>query len=160
METERQVPTADRPSPRGYGIPEGDEGLLPWEHVAERMEAAKNYWIATTDPAGRPHARPVWGAWLDLRLYFGGGGQTLWARSLRVNPYVSAHLDSSEEAVILEGPVSRLEEHDDPELVERVKDVYEAKYDMRHPAPFWVLEPAVAYAWTEFPRTVTRWRFG
>ena len=68
------------------------------------------------------------------------------------------HLDSSDQAVILEGPVSRLEEDGDSELLERIKDVYEAKYDMRHPAPFWVLEPSVVYGWTEFPRTVTRWR--
>lgn len=96
MQTERHVPVADRPSPKGYGIPDSDEGLLPWEHVTHRMDTAANYWVSTTDPAGRPHARPVWGAWVDERLFF-GGGETFWARSLRANPSASVHLDSSDQ---------------------------------------------------------------
>jgi hypothetical protein len=47
-------PKRDRPDIPEYGIPETEEGVLPWSHVTERMEKAINYWIATTDPKGTP----------------------------------------------------------------------------------------------------------
>jgi hypothetical protein len=30
---------------------------------------------------------------------------------------------------------------------------------MRHGPTIWVVKPRLAYAWTEFPKDVTRWRF-
>jgi hypothetical protein len=47
----------------GYGIagPEEGSGLLHWSWAAERLAAARNYWVATVWPHGRPHVMPVWG---------------------------------------------------------------------------------------------------
>ena len=44
-------------------------------------------------------------------------------------------------------------------LVKPLDDAYEAKYQMRHGIPFWVLRPRVAFAWSDFPNNATRWRF-
>jgi|GEM_PF-4034742 len=39
--------------------------MLPWLHVAERLESARNYRAGTTRPDGHPHAVPVWAAMVD-----------------------------------------------------------------------------------------------
>ena len=89
--------------PQGYGVPETEEGLLPWSWATARLEAALNYWFATTRPDGRPHAMPAWAVWLDDSLYFEGSPATRRARNLAENPQVSVHLESGDEVVILEG---------------------------------------------------------
>ena len=56
------TPTRSRPSfPAGYGLPEGDEGMLDWSQVRQRLVASKHYWLATVRPDGRPHVVPRWG---------------------------------------------------------------------------------------------------
>ncbi len=147
-----------RPHIRGYGVPETLTGVLPWSHVEERLERSRNYWVATANADGEPHATAVWGVFVDGVLHFGGGPETRWSRNLSVNPRVSVHLESGDDVVILEGTVERLVDPADPAMT-RIDDAYEAKYDMRHGPPIWVLRPRVAFAWTEFPKTTTRWRF-
>lgn len=97
-------PKASRPRiPREYGVTRDKKGLLPWSHVNERMTKAKQYWVCTVSPEGRPHATPVDGLWLDGRLYFGGSPKTRWMRNVAANPAVSIHLESASEVIILEG---------------------------------------------------------
>lgn len=142
--------------PESYGVPGGEEGMLPWSHVGERMTGARNYWLTTVRPDGRPHSVPVWGVWVEERLHFGGGRSTRKARNLGVNPSVVAHPESGEDVVILEGVA---EEVTDPALQERIDDAYEAKYGVRHGTPVWVLEPRAVHAWSRFPTDATRWVF-
>jgi hypothetical protein len=146
---------ASRPYVPGYGIPKSVKGTLPWSHVVERMAKARNYWIATARLDGRVHAVPVWGVWVDDTLYF-GGGETQWARNLKTNPNVAVHLDSSDDVVTLEGSVERISDPNHP-MAKRIDDAYEAKYQMRHGLPVWVLRPRVVYAWSQFPANATRW---
>lgn len=152
-------PKADRPHIPGYGIPSGRKGLLPWTHAVERLQRSKHYWVATTDPDGRPHVAAVWGVWVDGHLYFGGGPNTRWSRNLAANPHVAVHLESADDVVILKGDVDRITEPDDPRM-KRIDDRYEEKYQMRHGPPVWVLRPMVAFGWNPFGPTATRWRFG
>lgn len=148
--------TRSRPNiQKDYGIPESEEGMLSWDFVTDRLAAARNYWVSTTRPDGRPHATPSWAVWLDGTLYFGGGRQTRKARNMAANPAVVVHLESGDEVVILEGVV---EEITDPALQERIDDAYEAKYGMRHGTPVWALRVEQAFAWSGYPTTVTRWR--
>ena len=122
-----------RPHVPGYGIPETDEGVLPWSFALERLERAQNYWIATTRPDGRPHAVPVWGVLVEGTVYFGGGPETVWARNLARDPRVVVHLESGDEVVIIEGTAIRhTEENTDAALLTKIDDAYEPKYDMRH----------------------------
>ena len=108
--------------PESYGVPESVEGILPWDYVVGRMGEARNYWLSTVRPDGRPHAVPVWGVWVDETFHFGGGGTTRKARNLAANPNVVAHCESGEEVVIVEGVA---EEVTDPAIQERLDDAYE-----------------------------------
>ncbi len=149
-----------RPHIPGYGISESEEGMLSWSHVGERMESARNYWVGTTRPDGRPHAVPVWGVWVDGTFYFGGGLHTRKARNLEVNPALVEHLEDGDAVVIIEGTAVKFtQENIDPSLLERIDGAYEAKYGMRHGTPLWGLQPRVAFAWTDFLKDATRWLF-
>lgn len=156
-------PIADRPHMPGYGIPENKKGLLDWSHVTERMTAAQNYWICTVSPDARPHATPVWGLWLDDKLYFGGGATTKRSRNLAENPAVTVHLESGSDVIILQGEAVPLT-NPDKELTVRLADLSAEKYgyrpkpeDYEAPGTF-VFAPKVVLAWKEFPKDATRWR--
>jgi hypothetical protein len=150
--------------PEEYGVPASEEGLLAWDWVVERLEKARNYWVSTTRPDGRPHVAPVWAIWLDGTLYFDGHPQTLWARNIAQNPNVVIHLESGDEVVILEGVVEDIA-HLDRAIAEQITTVSNAKYNYSTPADelvnrgLFALRPQAALAWGEFPRTMTRWRF-
>ena len=148
----------------GYGIHAGEDGLLGWSDVSERMEQSRSYWVCTVRPNGRPHAMPVWAVWIDETLWFSTGQESVKARNLAANPAVVVHLESGEDAVIFEGTAERVPEPDRA-LFERIAEAYDAKYDHRpdYPGPgeaWYALRAAKAFAWHErdYPRTATRWR--
>lgn len=144
-----------------YGVPDDEGGPLPWSFVEERLVTDRTFWISTTRPDGRPHARPVWGVLVDGTFYCGGGERTRWVRNLASNPAVAVHGESGEEVVIVEGAAERVDsETGDDALPERVDDAYEAKYGVRHGPPVFAVRPRIALAWREFPRDATRWTFG
>jgi hypothetical protein len=157
--------------PEGYGVPETDEGVLDWSWAVERLEPALTYWFSTTRPDGRPHAMPAWGVWLDDALYFEGSPATRRARNLAENPGLVVHLESGDEVVILEGRSEEMDKPPDRALAERLAAAFTAKYGTTRweyrPQPdqwdeggLWRLRPQTAFGWSEFPRDVTRWRFG
>src|ERR1700716_2232644 len=98
-------PGTPRPvMPDGYGVPEQDDGLLPWSWAVERLERAKLYWFSTVRADGRPHAMPAWAVWLDGALYFDGSPEPLRLRNLAARPDLVVQVqDVGEEVVILEG---------------------------------------------------------
>jgi nitroimidazol reductase NimA-like FMN-containing flavoprotein (pyridoxamine 5'-phosphate oxidase superfamily) len=156
-------PRRRRPSFKGYGVPESDDGMLPWSWATERLEQARNYWVATTRPDRRPHSMPVWGVWLEGAFFFGSGRNSAKTRNLAANPAIVVHLESGDETVILEG---RAEPVLDTALERRVDEVYGPKYDFTPDAsgesdPWFVVRPRRAYAWTErdYPRSTTQFDF-
>ena len=165
---ENAQPRVGRPiGPKGYGIPETEENLLPWGYVQERMEAALNYWICTTRPNGRPHTNPIWGAWLDDTLYIEGSPETRWARNLAANPAISVHLESGTEAVILDGEAHEVP-RPAPELAQRLSKAFSAKYAPLGYTPGpdnWdhgglvAIHTKTALAWAHFPTDATRFAF-
>ena len=147
----------------GYGIPADRKGMLEWRDISRRLLESHNYWIATTRPNGYPHAVPVWGVWMDDGLYFGTDLRSRKARNLAANQAAVIHLESGDDAVILEGLA---EEITDSSVIDRIDDAYLAKYKMRlTEAPgkliIYAVRPRVALAWRErdFPRSATRWQF-
>ena len=157
-----EPPARDRPHAPGYGIPTGPEGMLSWGYVEERMSAARNYWVATTRPDGRPHVTPVWGLWVDGTFYFGGTPHSRKARNLAENPNVVVHLESGDDVVVLEGTAEVVKDPD-PALSERVAAASIAKYGVGSSAieGSYAVRPRVVLAWSEggFPDTATRWLF-
>jgi len=135
--------------------------MLPWSFVEERMSTARNYWVATVGPAGRPHLTPVWGLWVEEIFYFGSEAQARKARNLATNPNVAVH-PKGEDVVIVEGVAETLAEPD-PQLAERVFAASTAKYGVGSPdiKGSYAVSPRVVFAWTAtgFPNTATRWVF-
>jgi hypothetical protein len=149
------------PPAYGIGRDESEAGeLLPWSTVEEWLRASRNYWVCTTRADGRPHAKPVWGIWIEGMLVFSTAPASVTGRNLQRDRRTVIHGESGDETVILEGQVQPLDE----ELFERFADAYDAKYDYRPPAtgePPWALRPDKVLSWTEaeFPSTATRWSF-
>ncbi len=161
-------PRADRPYMPGYGISASPEGQLPWRWAAERLAAARNYFIATVrdDPA-RPHVMPVWGVWIDDAFYFSTSATSRKTCNLRADPHCVVTPESGGEAVIVEGVASVV---DDADLTRRVIKIYETKYawDMTgYDDPLWCVRPTTVFAFIEagpgaesvFAATSTRWTF-
>jgi hypothetical protein len=154
------MPDASRPHIPEYGIPESEEGMLPWDYVAERLEQSPNYWVCTTRSDGRPHAVPVWGVYVDSTLYVSGGAQVRWVRNLEQNRAIAVHLEDGTQAVIVEGIADRLTaESIDPDLFKRLGDAYQAKYETGFGLPVWAVRPRLVLAWMNFPADTTRWVF-
>src|SRR5438552_15044970 len=103
MEPEMEIGGSIDPEPSQPRMFGGSVGSaeLSWGWATERLSRARNYWIATTRPAGRPHSRPVWGVWLDTTLYFSTG--SLAAQNLASRPAITVHLESGSDVVIIEG---------------------------------------------------------
>jgi hypothetical protein len=147
--------------PESYGLRPAEAGLLPWAGVTEKLATARNYWVATTRPDGRPHAVPVWGLWLDGAFYFGTERGSRKARNLAANPAVAVHLESGDDAVMLEGFAWAVTQ---PARLAAFDDAYFAKYavrmrDIPGEVSVWAVRPRVALAWQEkdFAGTATRW---
>ncbi len=145
----------------GYGLAPVEAGVLAWSDVQARLAESRNYWVATTRPNGRPHVMPVWGLWWDGTFYFSTDPNSQKARNLAGNQEVVVHLESGDDAVILEGAVERVT---DPQTLAEFADRYDAKYQFR-PDPsnpnfaFYSVRPRRAFAWREadFPSSATRW---
>jgi hypothetical protein len=151
----------DRPQMvAGYGVPADSSGMLPFSWAEERLVAARNYWVSTTRPDGRPHAMPVWGLWLDGTLIFSTDPASVKGRNIATQPAVIVHLESGDDVVIVEG---RAEQMADADLPADFVDDYERKYDYRvNPADpavgFYLVRPQRILAWVEvdFPSSTTR----
>ena len=144
-----------------YGIKDAPSGMLDWAWADERLAVSRNYWIGTADEDGRPRAIPVWGVWIDDSVVFGTNVRSRKAQNLERDPRVVVHLESGDEAVILEGDVDTIE------ATEEIADAFSAKYDWR-PDPgaddstrWYRLRPKLAQAWleTDYPKTATRFDF-
>jgi hypothetical protein len=164
--TNRQ-PIAERPYlPEGYGLPEHNDGLLPWTYIVERMTQSLNYWICSVRPDGRPHSVPVWAAWVDDVLYYDGAPNTIHNRNVAANPNVSVHLEDGTKAIILEGVVNAIRT---PERALAAKVVegyrkyasmgYSPTVEQWNAGGLYAIVPARVIAWTKFPTDCTRWRF-
>lgn len=161
------VPASRPRLPTEYGVPAESDGMLAWQFVEDRLREAPNYWLATVGPGGVPHTRPVDGVWVDGALCFGGSPDTRWVRNLQANALASIHIPHDDDVVILEGSAEYVSDAEHP-LSTPSQQASQAKYPQYYDEddppfqPFWVLRPAVVYAWTleGFPRNVTRWRLG
>lgn len=157
-------PVVDRPDmPEGYL---GD-APLPWRWAEEQLVDARNYWVTTIGPSGRPHVRPVWGVWLDDSVQFSTGARH--GANIARDPRVTVNLEDGDECVIVEGTAEAVSD----EAVRRAfVEAYEPKYDWKMTPDLvdvvYVVRPRVVFGWfahdiahesTLFQATATRWRF-
>ena len=158
-----QQPQGVRPHfPEGYV--NDPQKLLDWSHVEKRLTAAKNYWICSVRPNGKPHAIPVWAVWLDGSIYFDGSPETRHARNIVHNPNVAIHLENGDEVLSIEGVVQILDTVT-PELGKRLSQAYTAKYaemgyspkpDQWNQGGLYCVHPQVVLTWTSFADDPTK----
>jgi hypothetical protein len=155
------APTAAPPVLYGAGE------LLPWSWAEQRLLAARNYWIATTRPDGRPHCRPVWGVWLADGFWFSTG--SLARHNLAANPQITVHLESGDQVVIVEGVAAAVT---GAGRLQAFLAAYNPKYDWDAAAtddgvtdsagaagPAYRVRPRVVFGWDADMRAPTRWSF-
>lgn len=156
------TPRPERPRfDPSYGIPDDPPQAPPWPEVEAKLAASRNYWVCTTRANGAPHAKPVWGLWLDGALWFGSGSRSVTARNLARDRRVSVHLESGDDVVILEGVAESVTTGRAPAAL---LSQYAQKYDMAEEemaeGDWYRFAPSVALTWDErnFLRTAARWR--
>lgn len=148
---------ASRPNMPGYGIqPAAKGGLLPWSVVSEQMAAARNYWVSTVREDGRPHAAPVWGLWYEDSFFFSTGTDSRKARNLAANAAAVVHLESGDDAIILEGQMEIVSPEAEQKLLTTLDKLYKAKYavDFLGLGNIYRFRVEQAFAWKEadFPQ--------
>ena len=152
-------PRPSRPRMDDYGVPQGPDGMLPWEWAQERFTRSHNYWLTTARPDGVPHTMPVWGVWLDGAWYCSTAAGSRKARNLAENPRCVVCNENAEEAVIIEGLARHVPAS---EIPRPVSAAYKAKYDWELQGSVFEVRPRVVFAMPEkqFPAGATRWDFG
>ena len=98
---------------------------MTWAEVAQRLGAARTYWLGSTTPAGAPHAAPDWGVVTGETLYLYSERSTVKARNLAADPRVVVHLESGEDVLIVRGTA---EDVGAPAAVPAVVAALTAKY--------------------------------
>jgi len=163
----RGTPQPSRPHMPGYGLPEGDRGLLRWSWAEQRLKKSHNYWITTVKPNGSPHSMVVWGLWQDGRFLFSTGSKSRKARNLAKNNNCVVCTEHAHEAVIVEG----IAELADVSARRKFLPSYERKYkfDMKGmkddilsmKEPVFAVRPRVVFGLWEkhFQSKSTRWKF-
>jgi len=151
-------PKASRPHMDGYGVPQGPEGMLPWEWARERLSRSHNYWLTTTRPDGTPHTMPVWGVWFGRAWYCSTSSTSRKARNLAQNPLCVVCNEDAAEAVILEGLARQLSPSEVPQAMSAA---YKAKYGWDLQGSTFEVRPRAVFAMPEqqFPAGATRWDF-
>jgi PPOX class probable F420-dependent enzyme len=153
----------------GYDVagPEHGSGLLDWSWAAERLTAARHYWVVSVWPDGRPHAMPVWGMWDDAVLWFTSAARSRKVRNLRADPRCCVTTEDASDPVVIEGTARFAT---DQAVLRRVADLMNAKYrvgigldflDPERNATIGVT-PARVFSMrhSDFRGSPTRWDFG
>ncbi len=149
-----------------YGQP-SEVAPLDWSWVDEQLTAASVYWITTPSSrpggGGHPHPRPVWGVWMDARLYLSIGSPRINAALANPTP-VTVHLGGDIDVVILEGTSAG--PSDTPDAVERYNTKYDWNYLVEDYGPFTLVTPSKVIAWRSAGwagrdgfQSTGRWRF-
>ena len=120
------TPRCERPAMSDYGVPDDLDGVLPWSWAEERLVASRNLWVVSASAGGRPHAMPVWGVWVpDTSTFvFSCSPNARKVRNFTENPRVTVAVDSTVEAVVVEGTVRSVT----ADAVDAALDLYVDKY--------------------------------
>lgn len=147
------VPRSARPYMPGYGMlgPEQGGGLLPWSWAEERLNASRNFWLATRWPDGRPHVMPVWAVWHQSTLLFSSSKGSRKARNLELDPRCMLTTEDALNPVTVEGVAELLTERAE---LEEFLTLTNAKYSTTYGVE--MVDPAVNCSFCLRPT----WAFG
>ena len=151
----------------GYGVVPADEGsgLLGWDWAVQRLDRSHDYWLSSVCSDRRPHAMPVWGVYLDERVWFSTGPSSRKATNIAANPAVVVSTDDAFTPVIVEGDATRVIDTDEIAAFAAAMD---AKYHSDYGVDFYAanatfrIAPARVFGidGNDFTGSPTRWTFG
>ena len=171
----RATPTGKGPTQKNLDI-YGSAPLL-WSRALKQLEAgtAASYWLATTNPDGRPHVAAVGALWVDGKIYFTSSIRTRKGRNLAARPDCVCSVSLTGIDIVLEGTAIRIS--DRPTLLRLAKryadqgwparvsgDAFTAEYSAPSAGPppwnLYVVRASTAFGVsTADPPGATRWRF-
>lgn len=176
--TARKGTAAEPNAPSPTNLDRYGSAPLPWSRARKGLESntAGTFWLATTDPDGRPHVAGVGALWVDDRLYFTSGSRTRKSRNLAANRSCAVSVALKGLDLVIEGKAARVT---DRLTLQHLAERYAAQGwpasvgDRALTAPYsapsagpppwnlYVLTPIKAFgvAGAE-PFGATRWRFG
>jgi nitroimidazol reductase NimA-like FMN-containing flavoprotein (pyridoxamine 5'-phosphate oxidase superfamily) len=132
------------------------DDAMTWGEVAERLGAARTYWLGSTTPAGAPHAAPVWGVVTRGTLYLYSERSSVKARNLAADPRVVVHLESGEDVLIVRGTA---EDVGAPSAVPAVVAALTAKYARPQDQQYLpAADPDFDVVYAIRPRSAMAWR--
>lgn len=156
-----------------YGVPEDDDGLLPWSWAERRLMGSRNFWVATANAQARPQLMPVWGVWMTNpdRFWFGCSPRSRKARNMRANPLVVVAPTDTVEVVSIEGRAVETTDGDISDAIDAFFVKYgpemntdragveefltsEASFEVTPERGFGIIERA-----EDFAQRATRWRW-
>lgn len=128
---------------------------IEWGEVAGLLAPARNYWLASVNTNGAPHATPVWGVVTGEAFYFYSQRSTVKAHNIAADPRVVVHLESGEEVLIVRGAAKDLgQPSDSPAVMAALQQKYDDPEDQAYlptgdPAydVLYRLEPSSARRW-------------
>lgn len=91
--------------------------------AAGRLDSARNIWLATVRPDGRPHLVPIWFVVAAGRWYICTGAESIKARNLQANPRVALALEDGDQPFVVEGTARRVTPS--PAVVRKFKDKFD-----------------------------------
>jgi hypothetical protein len=122
----KRATTATGKAPSGKNLDIYGAAPLPWSRALKQLDAgaAGSYWLATTEPDGRPHVAAVGALWVDGKIYFVTGSRTRKGRNLAANPDCVISVSLTGIDLVVEGSAVRIT--DRPTLL-RLADRYAAQ---------------------------------
>src|SRR5207245_5914682 len=149
---------------------------LPWSRALKQLDAGAGgtYWLATTNPGGRPHVAAVGALWVDGKVYFTSGARTRKSRNLAANPECAFSVSLKGLDLVVEGSAVRIT--DRPTLLRLAQryaaqgwpargsgEALTAEYSAPSAGPppwnLYVVRPTTAFGVaTAEPRGATRWQ--
>jgi hypothetical protein len=185
--TQKKI-TARRTEPKKATTSKGQEptrknldiyGAKPiaWSRALKQLEAGPKgtFWLATTNPDGRPHVAGVGVLWVDGKIYFTSGADTRKGRNLAANPGCAVSVSLPGLDLVVEGRAVRIT--DRPTLLRLAErfaaqgwpasvsgGALTAEYSAPSAGPppwnLYMLKPASAFGVaTAEPSGATRWQF-
>ena len=151
---------------------------IPWSRTLKQLggNTAGSYWLATTDPGGRPHVAAVGALWVDGKLYFTSGPRTRKSRNLAANRACAVAVSLTGIDLVIEGTAMRVRDRSTLLRLARryaaqgwpasvsgaaLTAAFSAPSAGPPPWDLYVVRPATAFGVaTAEPSGATRWRFG
>jgi nitroimidazol reductase NimA-like FMN-containing flavoprotein (pyridoxamine 5'-phosphate oxidase superfamily) len=91
--------------------------------MSNRLTTAKNIWVATVRPDGRPHLVPIWFAVNNSHWYFVTDPKSVKARNLQRNAKIALSLEDGDDPLVIEGEARPVEPS--AEVIRLFKEKYD-----------------------------------